>query len=54
MRLSVAAKAELMKILCQEFGEEFLAKLTDEAIHDLGTRLLLLTAAALRRKQRAI
>ena len=50
MRLSIAAKAELMEILSQEFGKEFSIKFTDEAIHDLGTRLLQLTAIALKRK----
>ena len=48
MRLSIAAKNELRDILYREIGAEALSSLNDEAVNDLGSRLLRLTALALK------
>jgi hypothetical protein len=48
MRLSEAAHKELRLIVEQEFGEDA-KELTDEDIHGLGWRLLLLTRVVVQR-----
>jgi hypothetical protein len=52
MRLSMAAKKELEDILRYELGEEGFRPFDDGAIHDLGSRLLRLTALVLKRERR--
>ncbi|MCR4334757.1 MAG: hypothetical protein NUV47_03475 [Patescibacteria group bacterium] len=51
-KLSPKAFNKLKEILRKDFGKEYLAKLDDKTINDIGVKLLKLTGIALKREIR--